>query len=307
MMDLIVAFTTGLTAGGLSCLAVQGGLLASSFAQQAEKDIQRKTAISTQPVLSFLLAKVMAYTLLGFALGALGSLIQLSPFGQGLLQIAVGVFMLGMALNMFEVHPIFRYFVIEPPKAITRFIRHRAREGTADDIVTSAFLGALTVLIPCGVTQAMMAAALATGNALAGAALMFAFTLGTTPIFFAFAYFAKQLGDRLHERFIGVVATLLILIGLTTLDGGLNLAGSPITLSSLTNFSSTANASPVLTDASLASTAVPTSATGAITSGSANAATARIQVLATSYTPSLIKAKANQPLRLELVTSQSFG
>src|SRR5262245_61727483 len=46
--QLIVAFITGLTTGGLSCLAVQGGLLASSLAKQIEHDyaqhaVYRKT------------------------------------------------------------------------------------------------------------------------------------------------------------------------------------------------------------------------------------------------------------------------
>src|SRR4026209_1157062 len=35
---IMVAFVTGLTTGGLSCLAVQGGLLASSLAHQIEQD-----------------------------------------------------------------------------------------------------------------------------------------------------------------------------------------------------------------------------------------------------------------------------
>ncbi|HNO85891.1 MAG TPA: hypothetical protein PKM54_14740, partial [Anaerolineales bacterium] len=38
MPQLMVAFVTGLTTGGLSCLAVQGGLLASSLAHQIEQD-----------------------------------------------------------------------------------------------------------------------------------------------------------------------------------------------------------------------------------------------------------------------------
>jgi len=39
MNELIIAFVTGITTGGLSCLAVQGGLLASSMASQIESDI----------------------------------------------------------------------------------------------------------------------------------------------------------------------------------------------------------------------------------------------------------------------------
>ena len=44
MTDLVVPFITGLTTGGLSCLAVQGGLLASSIASTAEKEIQQELA-----------------------------------------------------------------------------------------------------------------------------------------------------------------------------------------------------------------------------------------------------------------------
>ena len=38
LSQLMVAFMTGITTGGLSCLAVQGGLLASSLAHQIEQD-----------------------------------------------------------------------------------------------------------------------------------------------------------------------------------------------------------------------------------------------------------------------------
>jgi len=91
---------------------------------------------------------------------------------------------------MLNVHPIFRHFAIEPPRFITRYIRKKARNSS--DWFTPLFLGTMTVLIPCGVTQAMMAVALATGDAAQAAALMFAFTLGTSPVFFAVAYFATQ-------------------------------------------------------------------------------------------------------------------
>ena len=69
-----------------------------------------------KPILIFLGAKLIAYTALGLLLGALGSVLQLSSFTRAVMQIAIGVFMLGTALNMLKVHPVFRYFVIEPPK-----------------------------------------------------------------------------------------------------------------------------------------------------------------------------------------------
>src|SRR5215208_7868059 len=87
--QLFVAFVTGLTTGGLSCLAVQGGLLASSLAHQIEQDYvqqaaqnktRKKSKVQTPvhsnsalPILLFVIAKIVAYTLLGALLGLLGS------------------------------------------------------------------------------------------------------------------------------------------------------------------------------------------------------------------------------------------
>ena len=114
-------FLTGLTTGGLSCLAVQGGLLASSQ-QQVEQTIPvqpwkspsrrgSKNAKSASrrivPDLSeqdralitlFLGAKLMAYTLLGLLVW-LGSVFGADPF-CAVMQLAIGIFMVGMALRI---------------------------------------------------------------------------------------------------------------------------------------------------------------------------------------------------------------
>src|SRR5918995_1292888 len=111
MSQLVVAFVTGLTTGGLSCLAVQGGLLASSLAHQIEQDYleqasqavhkkQRGKKTRAQPrsntalpILLFLGAKAVAYTLLGALLGLLGSYLTLSPTTRAVLMILIGIFM----------------------------------------------------------------------------------------------------------------------------------------------------------------------------------------------------------------------
>lgn len=180
MEAIIIAFVTGLTTGGLNCLAVQGGLLASCMANQMDKEFQeiqikkgskgidqsngnKNRALS---ILAFLLAKLLAYTILGALLGFAGKMFQLSPFARAFLQIAIGIFMLGTALRMLNVHPIFRYFAFEPPAFLRRRIRKTAAGTTKASLVTPAFLGLLTVFIPCGITQAMMVTALGTGNPL---------------------------------------------------------------------------------------------------------------------------------------------
>ena len=150
---------------------------------------------------------------------------------RAMLMTVIGVFMIGNALRMFNVHPIFRYFSIEPPKFITRYIRRTAK-GT--DTFTPLFLGALTVFIPCGVTQAMMATALGPGSIAMGAALMFAFTLGTSPVFFIVAYLTTELGSHLEKFFMRFVAVVVLILGFVTLDGGLNVLGSPLSFQNLT-------------------------------------------------------------------------
>src|SRR5438445_411984 len=81
------------------------------------------------PIISFLIAKLAAYTALGFLLGLLGSAFQLSLTARTILQFAVVVFMLGTALNILEVHPIFRYFIIQPPKFLTRMVRKQSKSS----------------------------------------------------------------------------------------------------------------------------------------------------------------------------------
>src|SRR6266487_139401 len=303
--QLIVAFVTGLTTGGLGCLAVQGGLLASSLAHQIEQDYvehaaqyktRKKSKVQTPThsnsallIVLFLIAKLVAYTLLGALLGWLGSYLTLSPTVRAFLMIAIGIFMVGNALRMFNVHPIFRYFSIEPPKFITRYIRRTAK-GT--DTFTPIFLGALTVFIPCGVTQAMMAAALGTGSIAMGAALMFAFILGTSPVFFVIAYLTTELGARLEKFFMRFVAAVVLILGFVTMNGGLNVLGSPLSFQNLTR-----SLLPSNDVASQAESAQLAAANGDLL----------LQVENGGYFPRTLKAPAGKDVKLSLVTNKTYS
>jgi sulfite exporter TauE/SafE len=300
--QLVVAFITGITTGGLSCLAVQGGLLASSLAHQIEQDYVEQVASKKQkapvrtnsafPIFLFLVAKLVAYTLLGALLGWLGSFLTLSPMTRAMLMIAIGIFMIGNALRMFNVHPIFRYFSVEPPKFITRYIRRTAK-GT--DTATPLFLGALTVFIPCGVTQAMMATALGTGSIAMGAALMFAFILGTSPVFFIVAYLTTELGSRLEKFFMRFVAVVLLILGFVTLDGGLNVLGSPLSIQNLTRSWLPAQSE----SAPSAESPQPSAPEGT--------SELILNVEDNGYFPSTLKAPADKAFTLNLVTDQTYS
>ncbi len=348
MTDLVVVFLTGLTTGGLSCLAVQGGLLASSVARQVEGDVQSALAARTaaapaahkkkrrlaaapgaaapvarpkqtaRPILLFLAAKLVAYTLLGALLGLLGSALQLTPALRGALQIAIGLFMVGNALRMFNVHPIFRYFVFEPPRPLTRFIRRTAKNSNSD-IITPLFLGLLTVFIPCGVTQAMMALAVGSGSALTGAAIMASFTLGASPLFFALAYLATRLGGALEARVLKVAAVTVLALGLLAVNTGLNLLGSPLSVSNLANAlqpiptpppvaasGGVTDLSQIPCDPRLTSCAADQAA--ANSTGQANSDNAvTIRALNDGYFPASSRAAAGQPVRLDLLTDKTYS
>jgi sulfite exporter TauE/SafE len=318
MNQYLIAFITGITTGGLSCLAVQGGLLASSLARQLEQDMGVGFANPTQskgnkstsrrngrqvkqiphnkfrprtalPIAIFLTAKVAAYTVLGFLLGVFGSVLTLNSTIRAILLIAIGIFMVGNALRMFNVHPIFRYFAIEPPKFITRYIRRTAKNGA--DLVAPLFLGALTVFIPCGVTQAMMAVAIATGSPIQGAGLLLAFTLGTSPVFFIVAYLTTQIGGRLEKLFMRFVGVVILVLGLFSIVSGMNLAGIPVPGAGLVEnvFAAKPADQPI-------HNVFPTAVTNTVLT---------LNAQNNGYFPAVLYAQANAPVKLNIVTQNT--
>lgn len=229
--NLITIFLTGLLTGGLTCMAVQGGLLAATLAQSEEERLEEKAKGGNAfPILAFLGSKLVAYTLLGMLLGWLGSFFQLSIQLRVIMQMAVAMFMIGTAMNILDVHPIFRYFVIQPPTFLTRVVR---KQSKSKSLFAPAILGAFTIFIPCGTTQAMMALSVGTGNPLLGAAVMFAFVLGTSPVFFVLGYFATKLADSFQENFMRIAAFALILLAVFNMNNAVSLTGSSLTLGNM--------------------------------------------------------------------------
>ncbi len=218
-MDLLVIFLTGLTTGGISCLAMQMGLLTSALTQSNSSQ-NRFNAI-----VLFLGTKVIAYTLLGSVLGSVGSILVPSLNAQLFLQFIAALYMLVTALHLLNVHPIFRYFVIQPPKFVGKLLK---KTKQSESLFTPALLGGLTVLVPCGVTQAMMLVAVSSGDALAGAFTMLAFTLGTTPIFFAIGLGLTSLSSKWQTQFTRFAAIVLISLSMYSFNGLLRVFDSPL-------------------------------------------------------------------------------
>ncbi len=229
-MNLWVIFLTGLTVGGLTCLAVQGGLLASIIAAREEEQPTNPKKHALFATGAFLIAKLIAYIALGFVLGAFGGAINIGGSVQTIMQLIAGLYMIAVALNLLNVHPIFRYAIIQPPRFLTRLVRNQSK---SKDIFAPALLGALTIFIPCGTTLAMEALAISSANAFLGASIMGAFILGTIPLFFGVGFITSILGDAFKSRFLKLAAVAVIYLGITSVNGALVALGSPLTLESV--------------------------------------------------------------------------
>ena len=280
-MNYWIIFLTGLTTGGLSCLAVQGGLLAATLATTAESKDKLHDAV---PTLLFLGSKLVAYTLLGALLGYFGSIFQLTTTMRIWFQVIAAVLMLGLAGSMLNLHPIFRDFVIQPPKWVGRLLRGQTKNPS---VFAPAILGVFTVLIPCGVTQAMEVLAVSTGNPLAGAATMFAFVLGTSPLFLALGWLTTKLSESFRTRFFKLASLLVVFIAFTSFSGALALVGSKYSFDHWvwafkTTFLSSASASAADNDVT-------------------------INVFNNGYSPHNFSVKVNQPVNLSLVTQGTYS
>lgn len=282
-MNLWVIFITGLTVGGLTCLAVQGGLLASVIAVREEEEVEKgvNTKNTVLPTLAFLVAKFISYSLLGFILGAFGGVIGINSSAQIIMQFVAGLYMIAVGLNLLNVHPIFRYAVIQPPKFLTRRVRNQSKNKA---IFAPALLGAMTIFIPCGTTLAMEALAISSANAFLGAAIMGVFVLGTAPLFFGVGWLTSVLGDNFRANFLKIAAFAVLYLGLTSMNGALVAGGFPI------HFGAGNNSNTV--------------ASSTVSEGVQNV---DITIASRGYTPNYITVKKNQPVKITLKSTDAYS
>lgn len=279
-MNLGLVFLTGLTTGGLSCLAVQGGLLVSLIANLKKKQHNQKLdLLDWLPVAMFLLAKMIAYMVLGFLLGLFGSKISFNETVAAVFQILAALFMFGTAMNLLNVHPVFRYLTITPPAFVRRWLKNG---GKSEAMLTPLVLGALTVLIPCGVTQAMEVLAINSGNPLQGALIMLFFVLGTAPLFVLFGVSAARFSEAWQYSFSRVASVLLIGFSFYILNSSLVLFNSPVTLNTFTR--------PIVWFFSDERFSRSDPVSNQVT----------ININNSGYHPTYFKVKANQPVTLTL-------
>lgn len=259
-MSLWSVFVTGLFAGGASCAAVHGGLLAGAVARRREAVVcdpvdeaqgemavgapadgehdsgslrvrtkpPRAAAVTDDavPVAGFLAGKLVSHVLFGALLGLFGAALQPGFRTRAYMQMGAGVLMILMAANMFGLFGK-RSFVIAPPASFSRLVRRSARGESA---FAPAVVGFMTVLVPCGVTLSIEFLVVANGSVLGGAATMAAFVIGTGPLFAAIGYVVRRAGAVFRGYLTKLAAVAVAVAGALSINSGLVLSGSGVTL-----------------------------------------------------------------------------
>ncbi|MDP3698964.1 MAG: sulfite exporter TauE/SafE family protein [Nanoarchaeota archaeon] len=221
-------FVIGLVAATSTCLAVAGGLLLAVSNKFNENNPDLHGWQKFKPHLYFNVGRISSYTLLGGAIGALGSILTLSSSITGIITIIASLLMIVMGLQLLGIFPWLNKIQIKMPK----FIAHKVYDASNQNASkNSLFLfGAATFLLPCGFTQALQLYVLGTGSFTVGALTMLAFSLGTLPSLAGIGAFSSFAKGNAKKYFMTFSAVLVIVLGIFNLTPGFNLVGASVAL-----------------------------------------------------------------------------
>jgi sulfite exporter TauE/SafE len=211
----------GLVAGASSCLAVTGGLLIALAAKHNELHQAESPWQKFKPLLHFNLGRLLSYFVLGGLVGVLGQSITLSTRMSGAVNIAVALLMLYLALSILDIIPKGN-FLIRPPKKLSRWIANLSESAHP---AAPFALGAFTFFLPCGFTQSLQLAALASGSFLTGALTMLVFALGTLPSLLGISAISSTARGSFSKIFLRFSGALVLLLALFNLNSGFALTG----------------------------------------------------------------------------------
>lgn len=219
----------GVVAALSTCLAVTGGLLLAVAAKHNAQNPDLTGMQKFKPHLYFNLGRILSYTILGGAVGAVGSLFTLSPKTNGILVLIASFVMILLGLQLLNLFPSLRAFQPHMPKALAHKIHDLTdsnRKGTP------MVLGASTFFLPCGFTQALQLYVLSEGDMITGALTMLAFSLGTLPALLSLGVFSSFAKGTVQKYFLKFAGVLVVLVGFFSINNGLTLTGVNIGLAS---------------------------------------------------------------------------
>ena len=220
----------GLVAAMSTCLAVTGGLLLAVTAKYNERFPNLTNFQKFKPTLYFNVGRIVSYTVLGGAVGALGSILTFSPRATGFMTIAASLVMIILGFQLLRLFPLMRRFQPKMPK----FLAHKIHDMSGKDNKSAPFLlGGATFFLPCGFTQALQLYVLSRGDIATGALIMLAFSLGTLPALMSLAAISSFAKGAFQRHFLKFSGVLIIMLGVFNVNNGIALTGSDLNLASV--------------------------------------------------------------------------
>src|SRR3989344_943589 len=221
-MSYGLIFLIGLVAALSSCIAIVGGLLLALAGRYSEEHPNLSGIKKFKPHIYFNSGRIAGYTAFGAIVGALGSVMTLSPRTNGYLMIVVSLVMLTLGFQLLHLFPGLRRFTPKMPK----FISHKIHDLSTKEGKRASFtLGALTFFLPCGFTQALQLYVLASGDWKIGALTMLTFSLGTLPALLSISAISSFAKGAFQQHFLRFAGVLIVLLSLFNINNGLTLAG----------------------------------------------------------------------------------
>jgi sulfite exporter TauE/SafE/copper chaperone CopZ len=219
-MSLGLVFLIGLVASVSSCMAVTGGLLVAAAATYNERTPGLSDFQRLKHHFYFNAGRIISYTLLGGAIGALGSALALSEEAGGFLTIVASAIMIVLGLQMLGLLPRVGRFLL--PSSIAERVHDLASRKIAGGAFT---LGALTFFLPCGFTQALQLYVLGRGSFGTGALTMLVFALGTLPALLSLSALSSFAKGAFQKHFLRLAGAAIIVLGALNIQYGLTLIG----------------------------------------------------------------------------------
>lgn len=230
-INIFVALLMGVVASLSTCLALTGGIVMSFGATTTIHEGRNHHLLARAiPHLYFHVGRIGGFAVLGGILGAIGSKINYSLTFTGYLTMVIAVVMFYVGLQILHIVPNITKLGFHLPKFLSKKIHDL--EGNSHHL-TPILLGILTFFLPCGFTQTMQLAAVASQSFASGALIMGAFALGTLPVLLSIGVGSTYAHKEKTQFLYQVIGVLIIFFSFYSFNSGLVLAGSEHTFNFL--------------------------------------------------------------------------
>ncbi|MBL1265741.1 sulfite exporter TauE/SafE family protein [Methylomicrobium sp. RS1] len=212
--DYTLAFIAGFLGSG-HCLGMCGALVSGYFMNAGK---QR----SYWPYLSYQVARISVYGLIGVAAALLGVvLVAGGVFGkiQSILQMLIGLVVTGLAFGILGWLPWQGSLRLLPLQWLRKGYAVSRRQGPLGGALLA---GLLNGMMPCPLTFAMAVKATTAPSVLGGGSLMLAFGAGTLPMMLFISLAFGRINAGLRGMMYKAAAMIMVVMGINTFYRGLS-------------------------------------------------------------------------------------